>query len=144
MKRALQHISLLILLSAYLLGTVGFGIHECYASGSRNIVLPFKSARCTPSIHKHCPCCGMHQCHNKSHLQKKCCQTNMHHLDQDYNVNQVNSISQLISPDLTACLYINHAFSELQLESDISEIINGDPPPILSHSTYLFHSQWRL
>ncbi len=144
MKRVFQHISLLFLLSAYLLGTVGFGIHECSSSGSINVVLPFKSAHCNPSLHKHCPCCGMHQCHNKSHLQKKCCQTLMHHLDKDYDVNQINLCSQLISPDLTAYLDVNDGCLNLQIQSINSEIITGDPPPILNHSTYSFHSQWRL
>jgi len=140
-KRIFQNISLLFLVSVYLLASIGVGIRECYSAGTKNVVILLSNSSCK-SMHKHCTC-SSHHCHKKAQ-SKKCCETRIHQLDHDYDLNQTNHNSQLISPVLTAYLDVENSFPELLRNSDSPEIFYSDPPPILSNSTYSFHSQWRL
>lgn len=141
MKRVLQYISSIFLVSVYLLASVGVGIHECSAAGTRNVVIMLRDKPCE-LIHQHCSC-GSHHCHSKAH-SKKCCETHIHHLDHDYNVSHTDINTQSVLQVLIAYIYPVGINSDLLLPTEYPEILYGNPPPKLNQSTYSFYSQLRL
>ncbi len=143
MKIVLKYTISIVLTLTYLVASVGIGVHKCSAAGTKSVLFFFSDNSCE-SLHNHC-CCGSHDCHNIKH-SKKCCETEFHHLGCDYELSQSNLLSQLIYQSLTANLYSTD-FSDCDL---LMENYNGsiilyyDHPPSLKHSTYSYHSQWRL
>lgn len=143
MKNVLKYSVSILLAFMYLLASVGIGIHECSASGTKNIVFFYSDNSCE-AIHCHCAC-GSHDCHNIKH-SKKCCETEFHHLSNDYDISQSNFQTQQFIPTLTACICISDLYSSnyLSSNSNNANVLFTDHPPSIKNDTYSFHSQWRL
>lgn len=143
MRRVLQYSVSILLAFMYLLASVGIGIHECSASGTKNIVFFYSDNSCE-AIHCHCAC-GSHDCHSTKH-SRKCCETEFHHLNSDYDISQSNFHSQPVILTLSACICSSGLYSSdyLSANSNYPNISNADHPPSIKYDTYSFLSQWRL
>ncbi len=123
---------------------MGFGVHECTASGTRDVLILFTGDGdpCN-TIHAHCSC-GSNICHKESH-SKKCCETHFHHLTQDYDTNQTDHSFQLNSklvnahtPTTICCISGLFKFDEFR------EILVCESPPKFFGNPFLLNSQFRL
>jgi len=157
MKSALKIFLVLTLLTFYLLGAAGFGVHECNSRGSVD-VLPLVYAAGCDKIHNDnseedgCSkdCCSeknkSENKHSESNHTDECCTTEIHHLGTDYE--SVNP--RTISPDksfqiiLLSVISNFENLSDLFLQGSYLTPDNGESPPLLRYRTYSYLSQWRL
>ncbi len=78
----------LLVLAAYMVASVGFGVHECSAKGTKHILL-INSDRSCEQIHHHCSC-SIEGCSSNSHFNN-CCFTEIHQLDVAYDITETGS-----------------------------------------------------
>lgn len=78
MAKILKYPFAILLLSAYMLTSTGFGIHRCSHEDSIEVLI-VKSDRGCEEIHSHCGC-GSDGCSSGKH-DKNCCDTEIIHLD---------------------------------------------------------------
>ncbi len=157
MRSALKIFSVLTLLTFYLLGAAGFGVHECNSRGSVD-VLPLVYATGCDKIHDDnkeengCTkdCCSQKKQsenkHSESNHTDECCTTEIHHLGTDYE--SVNPGTT--SPDKSFKIILLSLSSNFDQLSDLflphSHLTPdfGESPPLLRYRTYSYLSQWRL
>jgi hypothetical protein len=142
MRKVFKNSVSILLAFMYLLASVGIGVHECSASDTKSVVFFYSDSSCE-AIHGHCAC-GSHDCHSIKH-SKKCCETEFHHLNSDYDISQFSFHSQQLFLNLSAiCTSCLHCPDYLSANSKLSDINYADHPPSITYDTYSFHSQWRL
>jgi len=145
MRKVLKYSVSILLAFMYLLASVGIGVHECSSSGTTNVLIFYSDNTCE-SLHSHSTCaCGSHDCQSKIDY-KKCCKTEFHHLNSDYDVCQSNFHLHHFFLSLAACVCTSGSYGSDYL-SDNSKYLNisyADHPPSIKYDTYSFHSQWRL
>ena len=82
MQKTVRILFSLLVLVAYMVTSIGFGVHECSAKGTKHILLINSNKPCE-QIHDHCSC-GSDSCSTKKHSHN-CCTTEIHHLEFAYD-----------------------------------------------------------
>lgn len=124
--------------------SIGFGVHECSAKGTKYILL-INSDRPCEQIHEHCSC-SSHSCSLTKHSHK-CCTTEIHHLDLDYDITQSVSGSSLSEESVSNYL-LTFALNTSQIKAPSIyrnlEFKHGPPIHIETNQILAVLAQWRL
>jgi len=144
MQKIVRIILSLLMMVAYMVTSIGFGVHECSAKGTKYILFINTDKSCE-QIHNHCSC-NLGLCSLEKH-SNKCCSTKIHHLDFAYDItdagagDSLSSVSQVNYLPLFA-LSISHKMASYV--STNFEFQYG--PPIYSKTDKIFATlaQWRL
>ncbi|PKP06513.1 MAG: hypothetical protein CVU10_02820 [Bacteroidetes bacterium HGW-Bacteroidetes-5] len=132
----------ILILSAYFVTSPGFGIHVCSKEGTRDLILLSSNTSCD-DIHSHCGC-SSGSCTGTKH-DNNCCETEIHHLDSEYNIVEITSNTPVHFSVLDNAIFTFEevALFNLQLGYKYTEIRHG---PDIPHSKNIcsYISQWRL
>lgn len=144
MQKITRTLFSLLVLVAYMVTTIGFGVHECRAKGTKHILLINSDIACE-EIHQNCSC-NSEVCSVDKH-SSSCCSTETYHLDLDYvnNLDDSNNSSSFEPFSIyfpTIQLDISHLVP-LSLNGNL-EIKHG--PPLYSYTKAVLATlaQWRL
>lgn len=144
MQKIIRIIFSFLVLVTYMVTTIGFGVHECKAKGTKHILL-ISSDRPCDKIHKKCSC-GLGGCSVNKH-SNSCCSTEIYHLDLDYD-NNVDSYSTSFSfePISTYFPIIKFDFSLVSALSLNGSLETKHGPPLYSYSKEILATiaKWRL
>ena len=88
MQKIIRIILSLLMLVAYMVTSIGFGVHECSAQGTKYILFINADKSCE-QIHNHCLCNSGLCCSGKH--SNKCCSTEIHHLDFAYDITDASA-----------------------------------------------------
>ena len=142
MKSFLKYTISVTVLLVYFVASTGFGLHVCSHEGTSELLILTTKTSCE-EIHQGCPC-GSNHCEKATH-DHNCCKTEMHHLDLDYDITEVQSAPQLFFTEngLNAQICFTSTFSDALKGFKYTEIRHGpDEPPTSQYLPLI--SQWRL
>ncbi|MCE5319548.1 MAG: hypothetical protein LLF93_00410 [Bacteroidales bacterium] len=96
MKSVLKYIIPSLLVFLYITASIGIGVHKCDTDGTSTVVLLLKDASCE-DIHQHSHyhnshCSGTETC-SQEHHDHNCCHTEIHHLEQGYDLTHSTLVS---------------------------------------------------
>ena len=111
MKKVVSYLFIVLLVGVYILSTMGYGIHQCLAEGSNDVILLFGETPCD-YVHSKggnsasCVCKVSHlisgeNCQGSEH-DNNCCTTETYVLSQD----QVSSNNDYDQTPIFDCIYI--------------------------------------
>ena len=144
MQKVIRYLFSLLVLLAYMVTSIGFGVHECSAKGTKHILLINSDMPCE-QIHNHCSC-SSDSCSSDKH-SNNCCSTEIHHLDIAYDITEAHSgiLTSYQSLDSDSPLFaLNISF---KTASDIIanlQFKHGPPIYPKSHQILSSLAQWRL
>ncbi|HRR49702.1 MAG TPA: hypothetical protein P5293_07100 [Bacteroidales bacterium] len=148
MKKSFQTLITSVLLSFYVIASLGIGVHECSRNGSINIRL-FAYSRSCNAIHPVCNC--FHHHHDgipeHQHHSSNCCHTTIYQLSQDYDIVSFNNAAVSASIDSNSHVYIISNFEDSAINNSSALFCESayTPPPLpIDINPYSFCSQWRL
>ena len=144
-----------ILVFCYIIATVGFGVHECATSGSRDIVPLYGDLSCE-MIHKththahegdhdcSCGACGGSE-HQDEHHDNSCCSTKVIVINDNQEVAAPIAVTVPDSflPDLNWDCESSHSIVVFSDNSSHYHYSDGPPLPVCD-IRLSFISQWRL
>ena len=142
MKSFLKYTISVTVLLVYFVASTGFGLHVCSHEGTSELLILTSKTTCE-DIHEGCPCSSDH-CEKVSH-DHNCCKTEMHHLDLDYDITEVQSTPQVFFTGIgiTAQICFTSNFTDALKGFKNTEIRHGPNEPPISQYLPLI-SQWRL
>ena len=102
MKRSLSILLVLVTCVTYILSTMGYGVHECAQSGSKDVILLFNETPCE-YIHSHgddshshdsglCNCNHSEHDNNVTNHDSSCCHTSIYSISVDYTVSDKSNL----------------------------------------------------
>lgn len=144
MKNTLKLLFPVLLTVLYLVASVGVGVHKCDTDGTSTVVLLIKDAACE-DVHNHDNTSCLATACNEHHHDHNCCHTELHHLEQGYDVVQPMHKAQTDQLTLLACFIVpvnSNITEDNQFNS--SDFLNGGPPILIHKKFHSYFAQWRL
>ena len=148
MKSALKYIIPSLLVFLYITASIGIGVHKCDTDGTSTVVLLLKDASCE-DIHQNNhyhnnQCNGTATC-SQEHHDHNCCHTEIHHLEQGYDLTHSTLVSQIPYFNLISDLEFCQSAFNLEIKNfDSSESSYGGPPLLHQKNPHSYLAQWRL
>lgn len=144
MQKVIRYLFSLLVLLAYMFTSIGFGVHECSAKGTRQILIINIDRPCE-QIHDYCSC-NSKSCSANQHSHN-CCSTEIYHLDLAYD-NTDSCIDALLylEQEATDCpmVALNSSTSMSAPLSTNLEFKHGPPIYIEINKVLAILAQWRL
>ncbi len=146
MKSAIKYIIPSLLVILYITASIGIGVHKCDKDGTSTVVLLLKDASCE-DVHQHShinTCNGATTC-SPEHHDHNCCHTEIHHIEQGYDVTNLTIVSTIqysnLISDIESCQSLFNSYINY---FDSSEFLYGGPPLLHQKNSHSYLAQWRL
>lgn len=144
MQKVIRNVFSLLVMLVYMVSSIGFGVHECSAKGTKHILL-INSDRSCEQIHDHCACnsgsCGV------SEHSHNCCSTEIHHLDlahDNTNLGVETILSCEIEANDSLQFALNVSYKAIASPNGSLEFKHGPPLYSKTHQILATLAQWRL
>ncbi len=144
MQKIVKQILSILILVTYMIASIGFGVHECSDNGTKNVLIINSNKSCS-DIHDH-NSCDSNCCSSGKH-SKNCCSTEIHHLDLDYDITEIDSENYLsFSQELVlSSLFAENSSPKAIVDCSLySEFKHGPPVYLQTNQILAALSQWRL
>lgn len=119
----------LMLIWAYMLTSISFGVHHCTTNGSVDVLL-VKSDRDCSEIHNHCGCSSL-DCGGEKH-DGNCCETSIYHLDFGYETSRQITISKVFVADFI-CFTLPSLNSTTNYKFTKADVLSDTEGPPAAH-----------